>query len=319
MNPISNIKNSKVILSALDWGFGHTTRCIPIIRTLAENKNEIHIAGNQNQIDFYQKEFPELFFHYLEGYNITLDDSKNTYWQLLLQKNKLSKTISRENKFLNELNTTHSFDFIISDNRYGFHLKDVTSYIICHQLNLQVPIGGKISNKFHHGLLSKFDACLVPDFEDRRLTKELSHASLKIPIIYIHPLCRFLKDENLEIKYDFCVIISGPEPARSNFFRKIESWSNQQIGKRVIIIGALASGTEVLEYMPKPTSLELNTIINQSNHIISRAGYTTIMELFSLNKKATLIPTKGQYEQEYLASNLKLPGIQFRSESSFFS
>jgi len=35
--------------------------------------------------------------------------------------------------------------------------------------------------------------------------------------------------------------------------------------------------------------------------IISRSGYSTIMDLVRLNKSAILIPTPGQTEQEYLA------------------
>lgn len=52
------------------------------------------------------------------------------------------------------------------------------------------------------------------------------------------------------------------------------------------------------------TSIELEKAINQSKIILSRSGYTTIMDLSKLEKKAFFIPTPGQYEQEYLANKI---------------
>lgn len=52
------------------------------------------------------------------------------------------------------------------------------------------------------------------------------------------------------------------------------------------------------------TSKDLETTINSSKLIISRSGYTTIMDLAKLNKRAIFIPTPGQYEQLYLADIL---------------
>ncbi len=52
------------------------------------------------------------------------------------------------------------------------------------------------------------------------------------------------------------------------------------------------------------TSALLEKTINESALVISRSGYTTIMDLAKLNKKAFFIPTPGQFEQEYLAKRL---------------
>ncbi|MBK7885033.1 MAG: hypothetical protein IPJ81_15560 [Chitinophagaceae bacterium] len=49
---------------------------------------------------------------------------------------------------------------------------------------------------------------------------------------------------------------------------------------------------------------EINNAINESKLIISRSGYTTIMDLVNLQKSAVLVPTPGQTEQEYLAGYL---------------
>ena len=47
-----------------------------------------------------------------------------------------------------------------------------------------------------------------------------------------------------------------------------------------------------------------NAVIS-SKFIICRGGYSSIMDLLSLNKRALLVPTPGQTEQEYLSKHLE--------------
>ncbi len=49
---------------------------------------------------------------------------------------------------------------------------------------------------------------------------------------------------------------------------------------------------------------DLNQKILESEVMIARSGYSTIMDLVNLGMKAILIPTPGQTEQEYLATEL---------------
>jgi UDP-N-acetylglucosamine:LPS N-acetylglucosamine transferase len=56
-------------------------------------------------------------------------------------------------------------------------------------------------------------------------------------------------------------------------------------------------------------STELEQAFNESEMVLCRSGYTTIMDLAQLRKKAFFIPTPGQYEQEYLAKKLKKEGL----------
>ena len=317
MNPLSTIKNSKVILAALDWGFGHTTRLIVVIKDLLERNNDVHFAGSSDQIEFFKNEFDNLTYHELRGYEITLNDKKSTYWQLIFQKNKVFKSIANEEHFLKKLHKSEEFDFVISDNRYGFYLKNTPSYIICHQLNLQVPIGKKITNKFHNNLLSKFDACLVPDESNQLLTGSLSNSSLEIPVHFIGLLNRF-EDLELDQDFDYTFIISGPEPARSNFIELIKKWIEERKELNVAVVGEHLLGLKNCMSFINLRTDELNRIICKSKEVVSRAGYTSIMELESLKKKSTLIPTPGQYEQEFLAQNITSEYLSFKSEADFF-
>jgi len=67
------------------------------------------------------------------------------------------------------------------------------------------------------------------------------------------------------------------------------------------------------------TSGELEKAINASDLVLSRSGYTTIMDLAKLEKKAFFIPTPGQYEQEYLAERLHFKGIVPSAKQAHFS
>ncbi|MEO6706954.1 MAG: glycosyltransferase, partial [Ginsengibacter sp.] len=65
-------------------------------------------------------------------------------------------------------------------------------------------------------------------------------------------------------------------------------------------------------------AMELNVLMQQSRIIISRSGYTTVMDLATLRKKAILIPTPGQTEQEYLAKYLFQKQYFFSMEQKDF-
>ena len=56
-------------------------------------------------------------------------------------------------------------------------------------------------------------------------------------------------------------------------------------------------------------SKQLEQAFNESSLVLCRSGYTTIMDLAKLEKKAFFIPTPGQYEQIYLAQKLEKEGI----------
>ena len=65
-------------------------------------------------------------------------------------------------------------------------------------------------------------------------------------------------------------------------------------------------------------AIDLNKVILESNLIICRPGYSTIMDLSKLNKKAFFIPTPGQTEQEYLAKLFKQKKICYFQEQDQF-
>jgi len=285
---------------------GHTARCVAIINALVSNNNTVFFAGNAQQNCFIEKDFPQIKTVLLQGYNIQLDSKKSTYFQMALQSPKFAKAIKAENKWLHNFCANNKVDFIISDNRYGFYHTTIPSVIITHQLSMQLPKFKTIVNKQIAKKVECFKACWIPDFKNHLLTGELSKSKLKIPVHFINPLNRF---QNLVLpeKYQLLVILSGPEPERTNFLNYALAFVKNK-NYRVAFVGAKVKNNSSFE---NPTTKELARLIAQSNTVFSRAGYTTIMEMVSLNKKAILIPTVGQFEQEYLATHVKHPTISF--------
>lgn len=311
-----NISNKKILISPLDWGMGHTTRCVALIKTLLSNKNQIVFAGNKTQIEFIHREFPELKTEFLEGYNITLDSKKSTYLQVFLQFGKLNRAIKSEQKFAEQIAEKEKLDIIISDNRYGLRSAKTKNILLTHQLNLQIPKWKNFVNKKLKKQIEKFDICWIPDSTTELICGDLIKAEVTIPKLLIGYLSRF-KKVDAPIEYEILFIASGPEPERSQFAIKVRNYLVSK-KKHFAVVGFMYGKTGA-DYFANPSTEQLEFLIGSSQTVIARAGYTTIMEMISLEKKSILIPTPGQYEQEYLAKTINVPTITFKSESDFFS
>jgi len=312
----ANITGKKILISPLDWGMGHTARCVALIRTLLSNSNQILFAGNDQQIEFIKREFPTIQTEFLEGYNITLDSKKSTYVQVFLQFKKLNRAIKSEQKFAEQIAEREKIDIIISDNRYGFRSSKAKNILLTHQLNLQIPKWKNFVNRKLKKQIEKFDLCWIPDSITKPICCELTKVELTIPKQLIGPLCRFEKIDT-PIEYEILFIASGPEPERSRFAKKIcDNLISKQ--KHFAVVGFMYDKIGA-DYFRNPSTSELEFLINSSQTIISRGGYTTIMEMIALQKNTILIPTKGQYEQEYLAKTICYPNIIFNSEHEFFT
>tara|TARA_B110001450_G_scaffold28262_1_gene24684 strand:+ start:8289 stop:9362 length:1074 start_codon:yes stop_codon:yes gene_type:complete len=306
---MSNRKN--IIIAPLNWGLGHATRCIPIIEELKKNGFTPIIASDGSALDLLIKEFPTLKFIKLPSYNITY--AKNGVFlklKLLANIPKLIAAVKKETLIINNLVEKENIHGIISDNRFGVYHKNIPSVYITHQINVFSGITTKFTSKLHQKIIRKFDECWIPDIKsENNYSGELSKShNLKIKSKYVGVLSRFKKNEIANL-YDYLIILSGPEPQRTILEHKLLTELKDSIKKIILIKGVVESEQKITKknnitcynFM---TSKELELTINQSNIIIARSGYTTIMDLATLNKKAFFIPTPGQYEQLYLAKRL---------------
>ncbi|MBW6483678.1 MAG: glycosyltransferase [Vicingaceae bacterium] len=297
----------------LDWGLGHAARCIPIINTLIELGHEVIIAADNAPLNFLKTTFPQLQLVQLPGYTIRYITNGCMNFKILLQLPGFLKSIKKEHQLLITIIKENDIDLVISDNRYGCWSEKVASVFITHQLSIQAPFGKKWLNKMNHHFIQKFNECWIPDIEsETNLSGNLSHIKKRnvLPTFFIGSLSRFSgKMLSSEQKYDAFVIISGPEPQRT-VFENLVAKQAEKTALKLVLVRGLPSENKIPTYLHSenlevhnhlPTELFLEKI-EQSNLVISRSGYSTIMDLAVLGKKAVLIPTPGQTEQEYLAT-----------------
>lgn len=318
--------NSKTILIApLNWGLGHATRCIPIIKALQENNYIPIIASDGVALDLLKKEFPYIKFLELPSYEIEYSkNGKNFKWKLLKNCPKMIEAIWYEKKKVKKWIKKYSIDGVISDNRLGVFSQKVPSIFITHQLNVMTGNTTWITSKLHQHIIKKYKECWIPDLEGTpNLTGKLGHikkADFKTK--YIGPLSRLQKRE-IPKKYDLMVILSGPEPQRSLLEDKLKTEVLKYNGKVVFIKGIIEK-EQIKEQINDVTyynfmnTRQLEQTFNESEKVLCRSGYTTIMDLVKLDKKAFFIPTPGQYEQEYLAKKLKKEGLVPYAEQNDF-
>lgn len=225
------------------------------------------------------------------------------------------EAILNEKKLAKKWVKQHDLIGIISDNRLGVISKKVPSVFITHQLNVLSGSTTWISSKLHQRIIRKYTECWVPDFAEKpNLTGKLGHLkNHDSHIRYIGPLSRFEKSPAAQ-KSDLLVVLSGPEPQRTQLEEKLSTELLKFDGKVLIVQGIVEneqrfSENKNITFCNFLTSRELEKAFNETKIVLCRSGYTTIMDLAKLGKKALLIPTPGQYEQEYLAKKLKKEGI----------
>ncbi len=301
-------EEKRILIAPLDWGLGHATRCIPVIRALQTNGATVVIGADKAPLTLLQQEFPEVERIALPGYNISYPKSGNMAWKMVLETPKILSRIKQEHQQLQTLIDTHRIDAVISDNRFGLWSNKVPSIFITHQIHIQAPIMAGQLYRINRSYIEKFSECWVPDAAgDNNLSGNLSHHSNLPPNVhYIGPLSRFdgTAAETTPI-YDLLLLLSGPEPQRTVF----EQLLLQQVansGLKVLLVRGLPddeapithNNVTVKHHLP---ANELQAAILQSKLVVCRPGYSTLMDLAALGKPALFVPTPGQTEQEYLA------------------
>ncbi|WP_372754341.1 glycosyltransferase [Mariniflexile sp.] len=301
----------RILVAPLNWGLGHATRSIPIIKALILQNFEPVIASDGAALMLLKKEFPELCFFELPSYNITYTkNGKFLKFKLLLNSLNVANAIKAEREVTKRIVDKQGISGIISDNRLGVYSNKVPSVYVTHQLKVLSGNTTWISTKAHRKFIQNFDVCWVPDVEGPiNLSGQLGHPkTYKIATKYIGPLSRFEKKTTTTLN-TLLVVLSGPEPQRKLLENKLLAELKHYSGSIIFIKGIMeqeqtkqvSNNITIYNFM---TSAQLEKTINESDLVICRSGYTTIMDLAKLNKKAFFIPTPGQFEQEYLAKRL---------------
>ena len=318
---MTSFTGKKLLVAPLDWGLGHATRCVPVIRNLLNQGSEVWLAGENAQEKLLREEFSSLPFLPLKGYRVKYGKTGLT-GRLLLQIPSILQSVKEENSWLKEQVSKYKFDAVISDNRYGLYHKAIFSVFITHQLCIKSALGKlseKLLQKWNYKLIDRFNECWIPDEQGKdNLAGELSHPATlpAIPVKYIGGLSRFEKNETREIKDHLLIILSGPEPQRTILENKIIDEVVNYNGTATIVRGLPAEkniipSTNTIHFYNHLSSEAMNHQAMKAEFIIGRSGYSTVMDIAALQKKSILIPTPGQTEQEYLADHLKKKRFAF--------
>lgn len=240
----------------------------------------------------------------------------------------LFSIVQGEHRWLQKVIEQYNIQLVISDNRYGLWSTQVPSVFITHQLTIKAPYRWleSLIRKINYRYINRFTACWVPDMKELGgLAGVLSHPTAlpRIPIHYMGLLSRFEKIPEGGSTH-ISIILSGPEPQRSLLEQKIVE-QLPAINERIIVVRGLPGSTEKLALPPHVQSFNhletgaLQQVVRQSKLVITRSGYTSMMELMHLQIKTVLVPTPGQTEQEYIADALSEKGYGVMMKQSEFN
>lgn len=304
-----------VVVSPLDWGLGHTVRCIPIIEELLAQHCTVIIACNSVQKALLAREFPQCTYADLPGYDMRYGASRwGTIGKILKQLPKMWRRIGEEHRWLQQFSQERHIDAVISDNRFGFYHPTIPSVFITHQFRINTGLGfmaDTVAQKLNYACIKRFNACWVPDYNGRQsMAGRLSHPRKlpAVPVAYLGGISRF-KPCGAGTGSRLLVLLSGPEPQRT-IFENMLLKELETLPTPAVLVRGLPAGDTLTVTNPRltvynhATANRLNQLVCEADMVVCRPGYTTVMDLLKLGKKTIMVPTPGQTEQEYLAKHL---------------
>jgi UDP:flavonoid glycosyltransferase YjiC (YdhE family) len=313
----------RFLVAPLDWGLGHATRCMPIIRRLLRHGQEVLIAAQGAPADVLAREFPNLQIVPVAGYDMRYGSGRlGLYLRFPWMTARVLRRARREHRDAERLVREHRIDAVISDNRFGFHTERARCVYMTHQLCVKFPRGFGFLERAvwrrHARFMAGYNEVWIPDLPgEDNLTGDLTR---KYPLPSHHRFIGLLsRFEGVEasarhgVAPDVLVLLSGPEPQRTRLEQAVLPQLDRLDATAVVLRGT--PGTEVrgepgerVRTVPHADSAEMLALLSAAGAVVCRGGYTTIMELVALGKKAVLIPTPGQTEQEYLCRRLSARG-----------
>jgi UDP:flavonoid glycosyltransferase YjiC (YdhE family) len=312
-----------ILICPLEWGLGHAARMIPLAKKLCELNNNVFVAAGEKHLALFRSETTGLTLLDFPGFNPVYSRHLPQYLAMLLRTPSLLFHIISEHKGLKKIISEHGIDIVISDNRFGLWNKKITTVYVTHLARIPLPqplrVLEWIGILLHRSVIRKYDYCFIPDLPgDLNASGRLSHGlKLTRNIRYIGILSRFANihtsgKSNFPFPHN-TVILSGPEPQRGMLKEKLEKILYGQETATIILEGKPGEKSQpeirgnIIYYSHLPSE-KMKDLLEGSKCIISRSGYTTIMDLLAIGCSAVFIPTPGQTEQEYLAEYLSEKG-----------
>lgn len=321
-----------VLFAVHDWGLGHATRDLVLIRALLDAGHRVTVLSNGRALRLLEDELPDRC-EFVQLGDIPKPLGRRAwsfYLRMSLSLPQVFLTFRRERRFVAALHRRRRFSCIVSDSRYGVCMDEVPSYYLVHSLRQIIPGRPRrleqLVEASQRRLLSGARAILVPDQREDGLAGDLCHdlaCRWGDRLRYIGILSS-LRARPLPQDVDVFVSVSGAEPQRTYFERKVLARVRELPGRVVVALGRPEHASR------PPERLEGGRIVihghldrhraegmmSRARLVVTRSGYTTLMELAELGRRALLVPTVGQSEQEYLADRLerlgRMHGVRMR-------
>jgi uncharacterized protein (TIGR00661 family) len=305
----------RILVSPLSWGLGHATRDLPIIRHLLDRGHEVTVAACGRAFSLLQRELPQCEFVKLDDYPSPYSAGRYFVPKFLAMAPLMLWAIEMESLHVRKILRHKKFDMILSDNRFRVRSRHIPSFVIAHQLRFMTPPAVHymdfVTEFFNYLYLSPFDRIIVPDVADEttNLAGRLAHQMHWLKNskkVYYAGIISSVTKRTVAQDIDLFISISGPEPQRSQLEKIIlDRVGDLKAGRIVITLGKpevketrqLSDRITVHGFLDRDGQGEM---MNRAQLVVCRSGYTTVMELAELGKKALFIPTPGQTEQEYL-------------------
>lgn len=304
----SMFSGARILITPLDWGLGHSTRCIPIIRRLCELDARPVIGADKGPLALLRDAFPELPHVRVPGVEVRYAKGASQTWAMAAQFPAMLRSVREEHHLFLNLRRQLQLDAVISDQRFGIRAEGLPSVIITHQLFPFTPFAQGVLRRINLRSVARFDRCWIPDdAQEPGLAGELSHGR-NVPhnARYIGPISRMDPAKAIapKDKYRIVCVISGPEPQRTLLEEELMRQLPSIEGRHLLVRGkpepALDETIGNVRRLSHLGGDALTGALLQAELIVSRTGYTTLMDLARIGRSAVVIPTLGQEEQEYL-------------------
>lgn len=307
----------KVLLAVLDWGLGHAARSLPIADELQRQGAVPVFASAGRAAALLKAERPDLMHLPLPAYGVSYQPGSMAV-NMARQAPKLARAAWHEQQQLQAYIEAAGIKAVISDNRFGCFSRRVPTVFLTHQLNLRIPNrwASVLGNGLNRWFARQYGHCWVPDAAgEGSLSGALSQPTPDgLPVRFIGPLSRFSGQpaQKPQNSIDLLVALSGPEPARSHLERELLPQLKAIPGRHVLVQGITEryaqreeSGVAIHSFMGGKA---LHSALSAAAVVVGRPGYSSLMDWAALGKRALLIPTPGQTEQEYLGQRLAAQG-----------
>ncbi len=157
------LQGKRILVAPLDWGLGHSTRCIPIIQRLIDRGATPIIGADNGPLALLQQEFPDLEHVRIPGITIRYAKGESQLWSMARQFPEMMRSVRAETALFDHIRKDLRLDAVISDQRFGLRSSTVPSVVITHQVFPFTPIAQGALRKLNVRHLSRFDRCWIMD------------------------------------------------------------------------------------------------------------------------------------------------------------